>query len=249
MNDERLLNAILLAGTLLLESGAEIRRVEDTMVRMARNRSEVLEADSYVTLTGIMFSMTTKEQTYTKICRVHSGKVNLNQIDRINNLSRKMADHIYSIDQIEEELNEIKNEKRIPFYQCLLFSAISASAFSVFFDGGVIEALIAFFIGLAIRIVNTLCEKYRLNAFLNTACAAGMATLLTILIYHVYKDFNFNIVIISGFMLLVPGLAITNAIRDTIAGDTISGLARATDAFLCAVAIAAGSGIVLYTCL
>lgn len=105
------------------------------------------------------------------------------------------------------------------------------------------------FIGLAIRMVNALCEKYRLNAFLNTSCAAALATLMTIIIYHFYKNFNFNIVIISGFMLLVPGLAITNAIRDTIAGDTISGLARATDAFLCAVAIAAGSGIILYTCL
>ncbi len=249
MDDERLLNAILLAGTLLLESGAEIRRVEDTMIRMARNIPEVFEADSYVTLTGIMFSMTTKNQTYTKICRVHSAQVNLNQIDRINNLSRKMASQVYSIDEIEEELIQIKNEKRPPFYQTLLFSAISASAFSLFFDGGLIEAAIAFFIGCAIRIVNTLCEKYRLNSFLNTSFAAAVATLITIWIYRFYKDFNFNIVIISGFMLLVPGLAITNAIRDTIAGDTLSGLARATDAFLCAVAIAAGSGLILYTCL
>ena len=48
------------------------------------------------------------------------------------------------------------------------------------------------------------------------------------------------------FMLLVPGLAITNAIRDTIAGDYVSGVARAADAFLCAVAIAVGAGFVMY---
>ena len=52
--------------------------------------------------------------------------------------------------------------------------------------------------------------------------------------------------IISSFMLLVPGLAITNAIRDTIAGDYVSGVARAADAFLCAVAIAVGAGFVMY---
>ena len=51
---------------------------------------------------------------------------------------------------------------------------------------------------------------------------------------------------ISSLMLLVPGLAITNAIRDTIAGDTLSGLARATDAFLSAISIAVGAGFVLY---
>ena len=46
-------------------------------------------------------------------------------------------------------------------------------------------------------------------------------------------------------MLLVPGLAITNAIRDTIAGDLVSGLARAIEAFLVAIGIAIGSGIIL----
>jgi len=52
--------------------------------------------------------------------------------------------------------------------------------------------------------------------------------------------------VISSFMLLVPGLAITNAIRDTIAGDYVSGVARAVDAFLCAIAIAVGAGFVMY---
>lgn len=46
-------------------------------------------------------------------------------------------------------------------------------------------------------------------------------------------------------MLLVPGLAITNAIRDTISGDLVSGISRAVEAFLIAIAIAAGTGIVL----
>ena len=45
-------------------------------------------------------------------------------------------------------------------------------------------------------------------------------------------------------MLLVPGLAITNAIRDSINGDVVSGLARATEAIFIAVAIAVGSGLV-----
>ena len=46
-------------------------------------------------------------------------------------------------------------------------------------------------------------------------------------------------------MLLVPGLAITNAIRDTVAGDLVSGLARGAEAFLTAIAVAVGTGVVL----
>ena len=52
-------------------------------------------------------------------------------------------------------------------------------------------------------------------------------------------------VIIGSIMLLVPGLAITNAIRDTVAGDLVSGLARGAEAFLTAIAVAVGTGVVL----
>ena len=53
-----------------------------------------------------------------------------------------------------------------------------------------------------------------------------------------------NNVIISTIMLLVPGLAFTNAIRDTVSGDLLSGLSRIVEALLTAVALAVGSGLV-----
>ena len=46
-------------------------------------------------------------------------------------------------------------------------------------------------------------------------------------------------------MPLVPGVAITNAIRDTMSGDFMSGLSRGMEAVFSALAIAFGVGIVL----
>ena len=43
-------------------------------------------------------------------------------------------------------------------------------------------------------------------------------------------------------MPLVPGVAITNAVRDTLLGDYISGAARILEAFLIAAAVALGVG-------
>src|SRR3712207_8052257 len=51
--------------------------------------------------------------------------------------------------------------------------------------------------------------------------------------------------IIGSIMLLAPGLIITNAIRDTLAGDLVSGISRTVEAFFIAVAIATGSGIII----
>ena len=59
------------------------------------------------------------------------------------------------------------------------------------------------------------------------------------------KDLLALALIIGGIMPLLPGLSMTNAIRDTINGDLVSGSARALEALLACVAIAAGVGVVL----
>ena len=46
-------------------------------------------------------------------------------------------------------------------------------------------------------------------------------------------------------MLFVPGAAITNALRDFLTGDMLSGVARLTEAFAIAIALALGAGLVL----
>ena len=54
---------------------------------------------------------------------------------------------------------------------------------------------------------------------------------------------DMDTVIVSSLMPLVPGVAITNAVRDTLQGDYISGSARMLEAFLKAASIALGVGI------
>ena len=56
---------------------------------------------------------------------------------------------------------------------------------------------------------------------------------------------SFSIIIIGSLMPLVPGVAITNAIRDIMAGDFLSGTSRLVEAILIAVSIAGGAGIAL----
>ncbi|MDO5785646.1 MAG: threonine/serine exporter family protein, partial [Eubacteriales bacterium] len=53
-------------------------------------------------------------------------------------------------------------------------------------------------------------------------------------------------VIIGDIMLLIPGIALTNALRDLFAGDTISGLLRLLEALLQAGAIACGFALSVY---
>ena len=73
------------------------------------------------------------------------------------------------------------------------------------------------------------------------AFAAGMAIASIQLGLGNHQD----LIIIGAIMLLVPGVTIVNAIRDTIAGDLVAGIARGADAFISAAGISVGVGIAL----
>lgn len=245
MNTDQLLDIAGYAGKLLIESGAEIYRVEETMVRLCTGFSDVQDAESFVTPTGIMLSVTVHNKTSTKILRVRSHGVNLNCIDKINDLSRRIQSEHISLDEVKKELQDIAAEKRYGFWPTLFFGALSAGGFAIFFHGTWKEAICAFFIGLVIKSTTWFMEKKELNGFFTNAIGAGIAAFCALGFQTLWSYLDMDIIIIASIMLLVPGLAITNAIRDTVAGDYLSGVSRAVEAFLIAVAIAAGVGFVL----
>lgn len=141
-------------------------------------------------------------------------------------------------------LRGIRNEKRYPFLVTLCFSGICTFGFAFFFHGSIHDAIAAFLIGLLIKLSVNLAEQIKLNSFFVNALGGAVAALSAMILTHLGLADHLDIVIISSIMLLVPGLAITNAIRDTVSGDLLSGLSRTVEAFLVAVAIAIGSGTI-----
>ena len=73
------------------------------------------------------------------------------------------------------------------------------------------------------------------NRSMAVRCSAAAITATNLGLGH-----DPNEIIIGNIMLLIPGIALTNSLRDMISGDIISGLLRFLDAILVAVAIAAG---------
>lgn len=245
MDTNQLLEMIGYAGKLLIENGAEIYRVEETMVRLCTSFQEVEDAESFVTPTGIMLSITVNKTTYTKVLRVRNKGVDLNIIDKVNSLSREASSTKFSIVQLDERLHEISKEKRYSFLITLFFSALSAGGFGLFFGGSMLVALCSFVIGMLIKSVSYALEQKDMNNFFTNAISAGIAAAVALLFHELFPSASLDIMMISSIMLLVPGLAITNAIRDTVSGDYLSGVSRGVEAVLVAVAIAGGIGFVL----
>jgi uncharacterized membrane protein YjjP (DUF1212 family) len=111
--------------------------------------------------------------------------------------------------------------------------------------GNLKDFISASIIGAVIKIIVVICQKLNINEFFTNSLSGGLCAFLAIAFIKLNLSNNLDKTIIGSIMLLVPGLTITNAIRDTIAGDFLSGITKASEAFLVAVSIAVGTGAVL----
>lgn len=244
MDLNKLLKVSTLAGKIMLESGAETYRVEETISRICLAFG-AHTVDSFVIPTGIMVTITHYDEVATLVKRITSRGVDLHKVDLINALSRKIQIEAMDMNDFNNELLSISKENRYSRLVTLLWSSITAGCFTIMFGGNLNDFFSACLIGGAIKIVVIICEKLNINEFFINSLSGGLCALLAIIFVKLNLANNLDKTIIGSIMLLVPGLTITNAIRDTIAGDFLSGITKASEAFLVAVSIAVGTGAIL----
>jgi uncharacterized membrane protein YjjP (DUF1212 family) len=126
-----------------------------------------------------------------------------------------------------------------------LLSGVAAGFFTLTFNGNLKDFLVSFFIGCSIRIIASALSNLAANDFFVNIICGAFTAISALTLTHLGVGSHSDKIIIGSIMLLVPGLAITNAIRDTISGDLLSGITRGIEAILIAVGIALGTGVVL----
>ena len=244
MDLNKLIKISTLAGKIMLESGAETYRVEETISRISIAYG-AHTADSFVIPTGIMVTITYYDEVATLVKRITSRGVDLNKIDAINDLSRRIQSEAIDLSDLNKDLIKISNAPRYSSFITLLCSSIAAGCFSIMFGGDLKDFFSTLLIGATIKIVITIFQKLNINEFFVNSFCGGLCAILAMIFLKLNLCSNLDKTIIGSIMLLVPGLIITNAIRDTIAGDFLSGITKASEAFLIAVSIAVGTGAIL----
>lgn len=234
------------AGVILLESGAETYRVEDTMKRICFAYG-AKTCDSYATPTMLLISFSVDGELYHNMKRTSIKSVDLNKIDRVNALSRKIEKEVMPLEEFMKELEIIDNHEIVCSEWMKVFAAaIAVFGFVWFYGGTMKDASCGFLLGGILKKIMNQIDKVDFTAFFKNVFGGAMVTLASISCVHFGLCDSLDILIISVIMLLVPGLAFTNAIRDSVNGDLVSGLARTTEAIFVAVAIAIGSGMVFF---
>jgi uncharacterized membrane protein YjjP (DUF1212 family) len=244
MNTNDVLQVAAYAGKIILENGGETYRVEETIKRICLSLG-IKQTDSFVTPTGIMISVSDEATTVSCIKRIYIRTVNLEKVSMVNDLSRKVTTENLTLEEVNTALTYIDNFDSYSNTTILIFSGLAAAFFALLFGGTFNDFIVSFITGIVVKLIVIYLNKIKTNDFFVNAIGGAISALIAAFSMSINFGSNIDIIIIGSIMILVPGISITNAIRDTIAGDLVSGIARAVEAVFIAVAIATGTGTVL----
>lgn len=245
MTNNELLSTSVSIGYYMLQCGAEIYRIEDSIKRICTAYG-VKSIEVFAIPSSIIVTLTSEDnQPLSMIKRVHMRDFDLDKLDRLNNLSRYICSNKPSLKEITERIEDIKHSHVYKNAFHIIAYGFVASIFCLYFGGSVRDMTVAFFIGLVIKILLDKLAILKSNyIFTNLICSFFGSCVAIISIALGIAD-NIDKISIGAIMTLVPGITITNSMRDFIMGDLLAGIIEMIEALLVATGIAIGVALAL----
>ena len=245
MNYKKLMDMAVKVGETMLSHGAEAHRVEDTVYRILKT-ANLQTTEVFVIMTGLFATLADPAiDTITVTKRVRSKGNNLKQICYANEISRQYCDGALSLEEAYELISEGCSWEYTRKMQGI-GNVMIVTTFPLLVGGTLLDCAVAFLASFVVATGFYWSEKVHLHPFLKDLAVAFFSGAVYLLLNKILPiPVHQDAIIIACIMPLVPGVAITNAVRDTLNGDYVSGAARALEAFIKALAIALGVGISL----
>ena len=244
-NENSPLELAVLAGRILLSNGAEIFRVQETMERIAASyHMETFHV--YAISNGIFACGTENGVAHTaEIRHVPLAPVHLGRVAAVNQLSREIAQGKHTVPEAFAQLRKIESLPFTANWFQVLASGVGSGWFCYLFGGSPFDCVVAFFSGLMVCLFVLLAGKKHLSKIMTNILASSIAAFCGLFLFRMGLGHNMDRIIIGSIIQLVPGVPLTNSIRDFFNGDYISGTIRLIDTLLIAACIAIGVGCVL----
>ncbi|MBR6709577.1 MAG: threonine/serine exporter family protein [Clostridia bacterium] len=233
-------------GEQMMLCGAEVHRVEESIQRMCRAFGAE-RVDIFIIPSSMVATVYAPDgMSHTQTRRITTASTDFERLHRLNALSRRICAEQMTVEEIRPALAEALNTPTYPFWlECLCYAAI-AGAFTLFFGGGLADGAVSFVIGGIVRFAVLFAERLVSNKIFPKFFSSMVATALAFGAVRLGFVAGVDKIIIGNIMTLIPGIGLTNALRDLFAGDSIAGILRTVEASLLALVIAAAYFIVAY---
>ncbi|HEX2926851.1 MAG TPA: threonine/serine exporter family protein [Ruminiclostridium sp.] len=241
METRKVAEIALSAGEILLSNGAEAYRVEETIAKICNSYG--FSGECISNLTGIFISISGPEgEMVTSIKRVRQRRVDLYRVELVNSFSRGLMENPVSYEEAKKTLREIDNAPSFNLGVRLMAASMTSFVYTLFFKGTVPDALIALIISLGIYLMLEKISEVGFFQFLQFFLSGFLIGALSTTVQYFLPAIHKDNVITGAIIVLLPGVSLTNGIKDILYGDYVSGLAQFGEAIL--IVIAMGAGIV-----
>lgn len=233
-------------GEAMLKNGGEIFRADEAM-HYAAEAFGLQDFCSYVIANGMFSSFCSGGQMYScKILSLPLTPIVLNKVEALNELSRKISSQGCTPEEVEAALDEIDRMTKITNWKMLLAAACGAACFSGLFKGSLADGTGAFVSGFVLELFLLYpCARWNLPKIMSNIAGAMVAAVVCCVLYSLGLGDNLDLMMIGPVFVMAPGVVLTNAIRNLMENDYLSGMLRLLDAVLVAGAIAIGVGSVM----
>ena len=225
------------AGHILLENGAEISRVEETMERIATYYG--VDSKSFFVLSNGIFT-TSSFNKYANVEFIPFKGTQLDKVVAVNQLSRDIVAGKYTMDEAQARLQEIRTMPPHPVWEQVLASALGSAGFCIVFGGGMLDCAASFVCGILLWLFVLYVTAPHLSKIVGNIVGGLFVTGLCILFHRVGFGHSLPNMIIGAIIPLIPGVPFVNGVRDLANEDYIAGATRLLDALLVFFCIAAG---------
>ena len=237
---EEILSCALDIGENMLNSNAEVYRVEETISRVCRAYG-MARVDAFAIPNSIVVTVTPEEgNPVTQTRRVKAASTNLDRVEHLNQLSRDICRKTPEPTEVRRRVKEIVGKQKTSIWWILAANIISTAGFSAFFGGSWRDVIAAGFAGLIVTILQKFMKVRSSNVLYNVILSAVTGACAYFSVKLGLAD-NVDKIVIGGIMLFIPGMEMTNGIRDMMWGDIFAGLSHLCEAILIAVGIAVGA--------
>jgi uncharacterized membrane protein YjjP (DUF1212 family) len=179
---------------------------------------------------------------YTRMRRIGTHGTDVEGMEQYYALARQLCREKPALEEAQERLRSMKRQQKdnpVPLLYIGYFLAVCA--FAVFFGGTLTDGLLAGVCGVFTGFFLRFTKKLRVNSFFQTITAAFFIGVVSQTLTHFGVIRYADATAIGALMLLVPGMMMTDSMRDIIYGDTLSGINKLVQVLLTTAALLLGT--------
>lgn len=243
---KELSQTLLRIGKMILSSGGEANRVERTLMRLGKiygcDKVDVMAISH-----SILLTLNRGKESITELKRVEESQFDLFKLKRTNRVYRDLMSKPTALSAINKKLDDIEKRDNIGnFFNTLIAWCIVSAFYTGFFGGNMMDMIFSAVIAIALFSIIRLLSSFGVNYYFTLIVVSLLGGFLSRLFTLTNCEIHTSVINAGNIMPLIPGLILTNSLRDMLSKDTITGISEIAETVVISLIIATGFALTTF---